>query len=521
MGCSLNGLSLRKFWARNRAVTEVAKDLWDIIQKRFSIKSGAHLQQLRNQLASCKQQGTSVDDYFGRLSKLWDGIAECTNSKRCTCNKCECDLNTAGDKELEVLKVHDFRSGLDDAFHGVVRSLICAIAPLVYQIIVQNETIRSGVVKDAEIMSFGSQISASSPSIRDDTRSRSSNRDAVRFVPGHRDPSRVCSGCGRSGHEVSGCFKIKAIQSGGKTNHVRTKLHNMLLVKVVDSHPRQTVPKLWLLTLHRQALMLCPHAPLTEADRQGLSGFSDAQWHTIQNMFSSSNISDRLSGKNNGDFWIVDTGATHHMTGQVDLLQDIRPISPVFVKKPAGEQVLSSQQGTIFLTPTLCLKNVYLVPDFHINLISFGQLASDNSVVAQITDRLLILQDRTTRMLIGAGDREREGLYRFREIETLTSNQAVVDEASTDIVLWHRRLGHPSSHVLGKVPGISSSSINNLELLHDSCEICFRQCFPDSLINAKEIFDLIHCDLWGPYRTPAFCGSRYFLTIVDDCSRAV
>ena len=54
---------------------EVAKDLWDIIKKRFSQKSGAHLQQLRNQLATCKQNGSSVDDYFGRLTKLWDGIS--------------------------------------------------------------------------------------------------------------------------------------------------------------------------------------------------------------------------------------------------------------------------------------------------------------------------------------------------------------------------------------------------------------------------------------------------------------
>ena len=46
-------------------------------------------------------------------------------------------------------------------------------------------------------------------------------------------------------------------------------------------------------------------------------------------------------------------------------------------------------------------------------------------------------------------------------------------------------------------------------------------CFPDSSNNAKEVFDLIHCDLWGPYRTTAFCGSRYFLTILDDHSRAV
>ena len=106
---------------------EVAKDLWEIIRKQFSIKSGARLQQLRNALAACKQQGSSVDDYFGRLTKLWDGIAECTTTKRCECGKCTCDLNTARDTELEILKVHDFLSGLDDDVHGAIRSQIYAI----------------------------------------------------------------------------------------------------------------------------------------------------------------------------------------------------------------------------------------------------------------------------------------------------------------------------------------------------------------------------------------------------------
>ncbi|CAH9142240.1 unnamed protein product [Cuscuta epithymum] len=32
---------------------------------------------------------------------------------------------------------------------------------------------------------------------------------------------------------------------------------------------------------------------------------------------------------------------------------------------------------------------------------------------------------------------------------------------------------------------------------------------------------MIHCDLWGPYKSPSSCGARQFLTIVDDYSRAV
>lgn len=32
-------------------------------------------------------------------------------------------------------------------------------------------------------------------------------------------------------------------------------------------------------------------------------------------------------------------------------------------------------------------------------------------------------------------------------------------------------------------------------------------------------FDLIHCDVWGPYHVPDSKGQRYFLTIVDNSTR--
>lgn len=45
--------------------------------------------------------------------------------------------------------------------------------------------------------------------------------------------------------------------------------------------------------------------------------------------------------------------------------------------------------------------------------------------------------------------------------------------------------------------------------------------FHSSNNKSDEIFDLIHCDLWGPYREPSICNAYYFLTIVDDNSRVV
>jgi hypothetical protein len=43
--------------------------------------------------------------------------------------------------------------------------------------------------------------------------------------------------------------------------------------------------------------------------------------------------------------------------------------------------------------------------------------------------------------------------------------------------------------------------------------------FPHSEHISQHSFDLIHCDLWGPFSTKSISGSSYFLTIVDDHSR--
>ena len=48
-----------------------------------------------------------------------------------------------------------------------------------------------------------------------------------------------------------------------------------------------------------------------------------------------------------------------------------------------------------------------------------------------------------------------------------------------------------------------------------------RDKFPISTHKASRLFELVHCDLWGHYTTPSSCGIVYFLTVVDDFSRAV
>jgi hypothetical protein len=43
--------------------------------------------------------------------------------------------------------------------------------------------------------------------------------------------------------------------------------------------------------------------------------------------------------------------------------------------------------------------------------------------------------------------------------------------------------------------------------------------FPSSSISTSKCFSLIHCNIWGRYKTPSIFGAFYFLIIVDDFSR--
>ena len=55
----------------------------------------------------------------------------------------------------------------------------------------------------------------------------------------------------------------------------------------------------------------------------------------------------------------------------------------------------------------------------------------------------------------------------------------------------------------------------------DICHFAKRKrlSFPSSTHVSHCLFDLVHCDLWGPFSVPTIKGYKYFLTIMDDYSR--
>lgn len=122
--------------------------------------------------------------------------------------------------------------------------------------------------------------------------------------------------------------------------------------------------------------------------------------------------------------------------------------------------------------------------------------------------------------------KEINGLYYLPaglQSEDSQNKQVVLMSQSSiaDKLLWHNRLGHPS------VKALQQLSIDRSFSDVEACNKCpvyrlakqTRLPFPSSMSKTLALFDLIHVDVWGPYRVATHNGFRFFLTIVDDKSR--
>ncbi|KAF7821316.1 retrovirus-related Pol polyprotein from transposon TNT 1-94 [Senna tora] len=335
---------------------ENVKDLWEDIRQHFSMGNGPRVQQLRSDLANCKLNGEAIVTYYGKLKMLWDELGNYEQIPVCSCTGCKCDVAAKLEKKAEEDKVHQFLMGLDEEGYGTLRSNILSTEPLpnlnrVYAMTVQEEQVKT-VMKTKEErgnpMSFVIQ-------------------EGVR----NKGKTMTCSNYKREGHDTENCFQLIGY------------------------------PEWW---GNRSRTGNGRGGDASKETMEGLSGLNDEQWSTLLGMLNShkNGSSERLMGKHKFLSWIINTGASHHMTGTRTCLSHVRNIKPCPVGLPNGDHATTLKQGTVFLGKKLELRNVLFVPNLNCNLISVSQLVADSSLVVQFTDKLCVIQDRNSRTMIGA-----------------------------------------------------------------------------------------------------------------------
>lgn len=382
--------------------------------------------------------------------------------------------------------------GLDDSVYGAVWTAIISTDPL------PNLNQAYSKVKSVERVNTVMQK-------REDQGAQAAFAvNVTRHVDSSEDKSKlICGNCKHKGHTRETCFEIIGYpgwwgERGGKNQRGRGR-GGMIRANV--------------------AHVIGSEGQSSEAAKNGFTGLSNDQWKTLINILDTQTkgTSNRLNGKHDCLDWVLDTGASNHMTGNLNLLTDVTTILSCNVGLPNGHNVMTNQKGSVVFDVDFSLKNVLLVPELRCNLISVSQLVQDADCMMQIANIGCVIQGRLLRNLIGAGEL-RNGLYFFRRLKVFRALSTNKDGAED---VWHQRLGHPSNKVFDLLP-VGVKRVKDFS----ACDVCLqaKQCrnmFHSSDNKASEVFEMIHYDVWGPYRTPSLCDAYYFLTIVDDYSRGI
>ncbi|GJV18940.1 putative RNA-directed DNA polymerase [Tanacetum coccineum] len=224
---------------------------------------------------------------------------------------------------------------------------------------------------------------------------------------------------------------------------------------------------------------------------------------------------------------ITDSGANQHITFTAKFLTNVIDISHLKIKvtHPNGTEAFITKIGNMPLTDYLTLFDVLVVPEYCVSLTFVHKVARDSKLIIAFDELkcYILNQDLKAGKVLGTG-RHVDGLYYFDgnqgiELKSSYSNNVCFLSKYT----WHCRLGHPADQALNVLRPNLLFEDDKSDVI---CEICqkakqTREPFPLSDHVSTEIGELVHLDLWGPYKVTSRDGFRYFLTIVDDFSRAV
>lgn len=229
--------------------------------------------------------------------------------------------------------------------------------------------------------------------------------------------------------------------------------------------------------------------------------------------------------------WHLDSGATHHITGNQSMFTALQHRKCNGVKSAGGHGHDVLGVGSVNLQlPNGHIQTVPQVlysPTIRKNLLSVGLIADENHSLEFLSEGCFI-RNRFTREFIAYAPREdRQGLYKL-EGDTITNaevNTVTIDKSSAS-ELWHRRLSHFNNDGLRRM--MTSGAVKGLPVLtvpDTPCVSCYRgkqarTKIPKRSTNRATVpLELIHSDICGPFRTPSLGGARYFITFVDDYSR--
>ena len=225
--------------------------------------------------------------------------------------------------------------------------------------------------------------------------------------------------------------------------------------------------------------------------------------------------------------WVLDTGCGTHIctnvqgltrnrvlkTGELDLIMGNKDVAPV---EMIGDYKLCFDSGLCIV-----LKNVCYSASMARNIMSFNALFIDGFNFIFDNGSILVYKNDVFYFKASPcrGILETTVSLNDSSIYNVDSSKSDLDKSR----LWHCRLGHINKKRIAKLQldgVLESFDVSSF----DECESCLmgkmtKAPFTGNCERGKDLLDLIHTDVCGPFRSATRHGERYFVTFTDDFSR--
>ncbi|UYV79484.1 hypothetical protein LAZ67_17002840 [Cordylochernes scorpioides] len=239
------------------------------------------------------------------------------------------------------------------------------------------------------------------------------------------------------------------------------------------------------------------------------------------------------------DTWVIDSGATHHMTPNrryfstlndenVGQVTTIDGTSHSNIGRGNAQVNLINNSGQL---RSIVAQNAMFVPGIRHGVLSVLQIVENGHEV--IFDKKgCHIYDNDHNLMIRAEKRGRLYLIRTAPSRFPESGECSNSIAQTNnfrkfpLNLWHQRLMHINyDTIVDMMKREVVIGLNCQAGKPDKCSDCMiGKATKRPFLNLRstketQTLALVHCDLIGPFNIESWGGSRFVLTIIDDASR--